>query len=245
MEIIGLKLPMIKEGDDLAQIILSVLENIDLALEDDDIVLVTEKIVSKSQGRLVDLETVVPTVEAKKLADATEKDPRIVELILQESREIVLTGPNFIITETLDGFVCANAGIDSSNVVEGKVKLLPLDPDSAAEDIRRKIEKTLGKHIGVVISDSFGRPFRLGSVGVAIGASGLTTLWDRRGETDLYGRTLESTRVAVADCIASAVNLVTGDGSEGIPAAVIKGLKFTGTGRALDLIREKEEDKFR
>ncbi len=245
MEIIGLKLPMIKEGDDLAQIILSVLENIDLALEDDDIVLVTEKIVSKSQGRLVDLETVVPTVEAKKLADATEKDPRIVELILQESREIVLTGPNFIITETLDGFVCANAGIDSSNVVEGKVKLLPLDPDRAAEDIRRKIEKTLGKHIGVVISDSFGRPFRLGSVGVAIGASGLTTLWDRRGETDLYGRTLESTRVAVADCIASAVNLVTGDGSEGIPVAVIKGLKFTGTGRALDLIREKEEDKFR
>ena len=245
MEIIGLKLPLIKEGDDLAEIILRLLENMGMTLEDDDIVLVTEKIVSKSQGRLVDMKTVTPTEEAEKLADATDKDPRVVELILRESREIVLTGPNFIITETRDGFVCANAGIDSSNVVEGKVKLLPLDPDRAAEEIRQKIEKTLGKHIGVVISDSFGRPFRSGSVGVAIGASGLTALWDRRGETDLYGRTLESTRVAVADCIASAANLVTGDGSEGIPVAVIKGLKFTGVGRAADLIRPKEEDRFR
>jgi len=245
MEIIGLKLPLIKEGDDLAELILRALDRSGITLEDDDIVLITEKIVSKSQGRLVDLKTVIPSEEAVALADTTEKDPCIVELILWESREIVLTGPNFIITETVDGFVCANAGIDASNVEEGTVKLLPSDPDRAAEEIRQKIEKTLGKRFGVVISDSFGRPFRTGSVGVAIGASGLTTLWDRRGETDLYGRELENTRVAVADCIASAANLVTGDGSEGIPVAVIKGLKFTGVGQASDLIRPKEEDLFR
>jgi coenzyme F420-0:L-glutamate ligase/coenzyme F420-1:gamma-L-glutamate ligase len=215
------------------------------ALDDGDIIVVTEKIVAKSQGRLVDLDSVTPSQKAVSLAKRVEKDPRLVELILRESREVLKTGPNFIITETKEGFVCANAGIDSSNVEEGWVKLLPEHPDEAAEKMRGEFERATGKKIGVVIADSIGRPFRCGSVGVAIGASGIVTLWDRRGEADLFGRTLQTTRVAIADCIASAANLVTGDGAEKIPVVLIKGLELTGEGTAGELIREKEKDLFR
>jgi coenzyme F420-0:L-glutamate ligase/coenzyme F420-1:gamma-L-glutamate ligase len=245
MEATGFKLPLIKEGDDLANIILDSLKRKSYHLEDDDIIVVTEKIVAKSQGRLVELDSIEPSEEAISLAERTCKNPRLVELILRESSEVLKAGTNFIITETQDGFVCANAGIDSSNVKEGWIKLLPKDPDGTADRIRRDIEKASEKKVGVVIADSFGRPFRSGSVGVAIGAAGIKALWDRRGEVDLFGRTLETTRVAVADCIASAANLVTGDGAEKIPVVLIRGLKVLGDGRASDLKREKETDVFR
>jgi coenzyme F420-0:L-glutamate ligase/coenzyme F420-1:gamma-L-glutamate ligase len=245
MEVIALKLPLIEKGDDLVRLILKSIEAEKFSIEDDDILVVTEKIVAKSQGRVVDLDSVTPSKKAISLSDKTRKDPRLVELMLKESREVLKSGPNFIITETLYGFVCANAGIDSSNIEGGNVKLLPKDPDSAAKKMRVEIGKTTGKRIGVVIADSFGRPFRSGSVGVAIGASGLITLWDRRGEPDLFGRTLQSTRVAVADLIASAANLVTGDAAESIPVAIIKGLKFSGNGQAAELKRDREQDIFR
>jgi coenzyme F420-0:L-glutamate ligase/coenzyme F420-1:gamma-L-glutamate ligase len=245
MEIIGLKLPLIKEGDDIVKELLDAMAKEHLLIEDGDVLVVTEKIVAKSQGRVVDLESVTPSEEAIALAEKTEKDPWLVELILSESRAVLKAGPNFIITETEDGLVCANSGIDASNIEDGKVKLLPVDPDKAAERMQRKIESTVGRRVGVVIADSFGRPFRSGSVGVAIGAAGITTLWDRRGEADLFGRELQSTRVAVADCIASAANLVTGDGAEGIPVVLIKGLKLKGVGKASDLIRDRDQDLFR
>jgi coenzyme F420-0:L-glutamate ligase/coenzyme F420-1:gamma-L-glutamate ligase len=245
MEIIGLKLPLIKEGDDLVNNILDAIVQENLLLEDDDVLVVTEKIVAKSQGRIVALDSVIPSEKAIALAEKTEKDPRLVEMILRESRTILKTGPNFIITETNDGLVCANSGIDSSNVGEGKVKLLPDDLDGTAKRMHQKISDAVGKKVGVVIADSFGRPFRSGSVGVAIGAAGITTLWDRRGDVDLFGRELQSTRVAVADLIASAANLITGDGAEGIPVVLIKGLKLRGVGKASDLIRDRDQDLFR
>ncbi len=245
MEIIGLRLPLIKQDDRLADLILSALKEEGYQLLGDDILVVTEKIVAKSQGRLVRLEEVTPTQEAHVLAAKTGKDPRLVELILGESSAVLKTGDNFIITETLDGFVCANAGIDSSNVEQGFVKLLPENPDMTAEKLREDLKAKTGRDVGVVIADSFGRPFRAGSVGAAIGAAGVVTLWDRRGEADMFGKILETTRVAVADCIASAANLVTGDANEKIPVALIRGLRFSGEGRASDLIREREKDLFR
>ncbi|RMF88772.1 MAG: coenzyme F420-0:L-glutamate ligase [Methanobacteriota archaeon] len=246
MEAIGLTLPIVREGDDLAGLILRAATEEGLAIEDGDILVVTEKILAKAQGRVVRLDSVTPSEEARALARKTGKDPRLVELILSESREVLAAGDGFLITETLEGFVCANAGIDQSNVEEGFVKLLPEGPDKAAEEIRLEVEKRTGKKVGVVISDSFGRPFRCGSVGVAIGASGVKALWDRRGEADLYGRTLQSTRVAVGDLIASTANLVSGDADEKTPVVLIRGLKgLAGNGRGADLIRSREQDMFR
>ncbi len=246
MEIIGLgNLPLIRDGDDLVEIISSALKEKGIALEDNDIVVITEKIVAKAEGRLVDLDKVKPSRRAVVLGRKTEKDPRIVELILRESNEVLRTGKNFIIVETKHGFVCANAGIDQSNIEKGKAKLLPRNPDRSARRIRKGLEEKIGKKIGVIIADSSGRPFRYGTTGVAIGASGIKALWDRRGEKDLFGRELQITRVAVADCLASAANMVMGEAKEKIPIAIIRGLNFSGSGKAKDLIRKKREDVFR
>jgi coenzyme F420-0:L-glutamate ligase/coenzyme F420-1:gamma-L-glutamate ligase len=238
-------IPLIKEGDDLAAVILRALREKNVALEDGDVVVVTEKVVAKAEGRLVSLSSVVPSEKALQLARITGKDPRIVELILQESREILRVGRNFIVVETKQGFVCANAGIDQSNVAPGKAKLLPANPDKSASRIRKSLEKATGKKLGVLVVDSFGRPFRRGSIGVALGASGVTALWDRRGEKDLYGRRLEVTRVSVADCLASAAALLLGDAREKIPVVVIRGLNFLGEGKAAELLRPRDEDVFR
>lgn len=245
MELIGLdNLPLIKEGDNLVEIISKGVNRKKITLEDGDIIVVTEKIVSKAEGMLVRLDSVAPSERAKRLAEKTGKDPRIVELILKESREI-LWDDAFILAETRHGFVCANAGLDQSNVEDGFVKLLPQDPDASAKKLREEIEEECGKHIGVLISDSWGRPFRCGSVGVAIGASGIKALWDLRGERDLFGRKLESTRVALGDSLASAASLIAGEAGEQVPVVIIKGLNFVGEGSAKDLLREKGEDIFR
>ncbi len=234
-------IPLIRAGVNIAEIILDSIIKNGINLMDNDILAITEKIVSKAEGRIVKLDEVVPSRKAVKIANMLKKDPRIVELILRESKNIVAIGENFIIVETRHGFVCANAGIDESNIEYGYVKLLPENPDKSADNIRKFIERKTGKKIGVIIVDSFGRPFRNGSIGVAIGASGIVTLWDRRGHRDIYGRTLKVTRVAVADCLASIACLVFGEADERIPAAIIRGFKFCGYGKAKDLIRDKND----
>jgi coenzyme F420-0:L-glutamate ligase/coenzyme F420-1:gamma-L-glutamate ligase len=242
---IGLdNLPLVKEGDDLVELIGAAVDEKGVALEDSDIIAVTEKIVSKAEGALVRLDEIEPSEKAKELGEKTEKDPRIVELILRESKEVIHVG-EFIVIETRHGFVCANGGIDQSNVEEGYAKLLPEDPDASARKLREGLEKKSGKRIGVLIVDSFGRPFRRGAVGVAIGASGIRALWDRRGEKDIFGRTLEATRVGIGDCLASAASLLMGEAGEQVPVVIIKGLDFAGDGSGLDLLRDKEEDVFR
>lgn len=246
MQAIGLEnISLIEEGDDLVEIIFSALKDKGIELEDNDIIAVTEKIVAKAEGRVVDLTTVKPSKKAEKLAKTTGKDPRIVELILKESKEILGVGKDFIVVETRHGFICANAGVDQSNISAGKAKLLPINPDRSAELIRRGLEEKSQKRLGVIVVDSWGRPFRYGSIGVAIGVSGIKALWDRRGEKDLFGRELEVTRVAIADCLASVASLILGEAKEKIPAVVIKGFNFSGEGKASDLIRLKEEDIFR
>lgn len=245
MKAIGLdSLPLIKGGDDLVEIISSAIDEKGTALEDGDIIAVTEKIVSKAEGRLVNLDDIMPTEEAERLAKKAEKDPRIVELILQEAKEVLHAG-EFIVVETKHGFVCASGGIDQSNVEEGYVKLLPEDPDASAAKLREGLETKSGKRLGVLIVDSFGRPFRRGAIGVAIGASGIRMLWDRRGESDIFGRTLNATRVATGDMLASTASLLMGEAAEQVPVVIIKGLDFAGDGTAKDLPREKEEDVFR
>jgi coenzyme F420-0:L-glutamate ligase/coenzyme F420-1:gamma-L-glutamate ligase len=246
LEIYALRhIPYVMKGDDIAALILEAMERQNLRLQDCDVVVVTEKIVARAEGREVELSNVTPSQEARRLAEITGKDARVVQLILDEAREVLAVGENFIIVETKHGFVCANAGIDQSNVHEGKAKLLPIDPDRSAEEIRRKLEAATGKRVGVIIADSFGRCFRYGSVGVAIGCAGVVALLDRRGERDLLGRELQVTRVAVADNIAAAANLVMGEGGEGIPVAIVRGLKVLGEGTVKELIRPKEMDVFR
>jgi len=237
--------PLIKKGDNLGEIIFESLKKNGFELSENDIVVITEKIVSKAEGRLVELKDVVPSEKASELAEAVGKNPKIVELVLRESNEVLATGENFIIVETRDGLVMANAGVDESNLEDGFAKLLPVDPDGSARKLRSFLEEKSGKKLGIIIADSLGRPFRSGSVGVAIGASGIHALWDRRGEKDMMGKELTVTRVAVGDCLASAANLVMGEASEGIPVVVIRGFNFSGEGNASELIRAREIDVFR
>ncbi len=246
VECIGLdNLPMVKAGDKVEELIHSALVAKGIKLEDGDVLIVSEKIVSKAEGRVIPLDRVSPSARAKRLAKKTGKDPRVVELILRESTEVLATGENFLIVETKQGLVMANAGIDQSNIEDGKIKRLPVDPEKSAESIRRYLEGKSGKRLGVVIQDSVGRPFRCGSVGIAIGASGVKTLWDRRGEEDIYGRKLQVTRVAVGDSLATMGNLIMGEAAERIPVVIIRGLDVMGEGRARDLQREKDKDVFR
>lgn len=245
MKAVGLdNLPLVSEGDDLVEIIDRAIVEKGLALEDNDIIAVTEKIVSKAEGRLVKLDGIEPSLEAREIGEKTGKDPRAVELILQESREVLHVG-EFIVVETKHGSVCASGGIDQSNVPEGYAKLLPEDPDASALKIREGLEAKSGKRLGVLIVDSLGRPFRRGAIGVAIGASGVRTLWDRRGEKDIFGRTLEATRVGTGDMLASAASLLMGEARERVPVVIIKGVDFSGEGSGKEMLREKGEDVFR
>jgi coenzyme F420-0:L-glutamate ligase/coenzyme F420-1:gamma-L-glutamate ligase len=253
-----LDIPFIHAGDDLAEIILRAFEGNGIDLIDGDIVVVAQKIVSKAEGRLVDLRTVTPSARAIKLAEPTQKDPRLIEVILQESNEVLRTRPGTIIVEHHQGFVCASAGVDHSNVgiaglqavetadSEDWVLLLPKDSDASALALRRRLEAASGARLGVLIIDSHGRAWRLGTVGVAIGLSGLPGLVDLRGQPDLFGYQLRITQVGVADELAAAASLIMGQAAEGTPVVHVRGFPYTLREASLrELLRPKDEDLFR
>ena len=231
-------LPEIREGDDLAALIAERAE-----LQAGDVLVVAQKAVSKAEGRVVRLADVEPSDEARRLA--ADEDPRRLEVILRESKRIVRTRPPLVIAETGHGFVCASAGVDASNAPEPEmVVLLPDDPDASAARMRERLRALTGAEIGVIVSDSFGRPWRLGTTDVAIGVSGIRPLLDLVGERDPAGYELHATVIAVADELAAAAELVFGKTS-GIPAAVIRGAAFAGEGSARDLLMPAERDLFR
>lgn len=242
-------LPLIKKGDDLAELLVNCLVECQVRLQDSDVVVVAQKIVSKAEGRQVQLDTVTPSEHAIQLARETDKDPRIVELILQESTEVVRKKPGVLITRHRQGHVGAHAGIDQSNVDHGSgdsCLLLPEDPNSSARQLQRALSKATDSNIGVIISDSANRPWRLGTVGIAIGSSNVCVLDDRRGGHDLYERELKVTLANVADSIATAATLVMGETTERIPAVVVRGISAPpGSDDAAAINRPIEEDLFR
>jgi coenzyme F420-0:L-glutamate ligase/coenzyme F420-1:gamma-L-glutamate ligase len=239
-------IPLIEPGDDLAEIILASIEKADWELRNGDVLVMAQKIVSKAENRTVDLATVIPSPRAIELATEVQKDARLVELILSESVAVVRRGPGVLIVEHKLGFVMANAGIDRSNVNgENHALLLPVDPDRSATVIRRTIAARVGIDVGVLIIDSFGRAWRNGTIGTAIGTSGVPTLLDLRGCPDLFGRPLETTEVGWADELAAAASLMMGQAGEGRPVVLVRGLVETGEGSAADLLRPKQKDLFR
>ena len=245
-------IPLIQAGDDLAELLLRALAAASCALQDGDVLVLAQKIVSKAEGRWVNLAKVQPSAHAQELAQRIEKDPRLVELVLQESREVLRTRAGTIIVEHKLGFVCANAGIDHSNVAgEGNpgdewVLLLPENPDGSAQLLRERFEQASGKKLGVLIIDSHGRAWRQGVVGIAIGLAGLPGLIDLRGQADLFGYTLRITQVGAADELAAAASLVMGQAAEGTPLVHVRGFPYAlREGSLAELIRPKEQDLFR
>ena len=232
-------IPEVHEGDDLGALIAAAAE-----LADCDVVVVAQKAVSKAEGRVVRLAGFEPGERARELA-GDEEDPRHVEAILREAVRVVRVRGPLVIAETRHGFVCASAGVDASNAPEsGTLVLLPLDPDASAARLRERLRELTGRTVGVLVTDSFGRPWRQGTTDVAIGAAGLSVLLDLRGERDAAGYELRSTQIAVADEIAGAAELVLGK-TRGVPAAIVRGLELEGDGRARDLVMPAERDLFR
>jgi coenzyme F420-0:L-glutamate ligase/coenzyme F420-1:gamma-L-glutamate ligase len=241
-------IPLVQPNDNLVELILQGIERAEQQLQDGDVLVVTSKIVSKSEGRYRVLDTVTPGEEARRIAGETGKDPRIVELVLDESQRVSRQGHGVLVTQHRLGFVSANSGIDQSNIESGdeRVLLLPLDPDASAVSLRDGLKAATGADVGIVISDSHGRPFRVGNVGVAIGVAGLPAALDLRGRTDLFGRVLRISVQAYADMVASAANLLTGEADEGRPVVLLRGLRHPAQdGRAADLIRSVEQDLYR
>jgi coenzyme F420-0:L-glutamate ligase/coenzyme F420-1:gamma-L-glutamate ligase len=236
LEVIALPgVPLVGGGDALAPLALAALDRARLSFADGDVLVVTSKLVSRSEGRFVELLSVAPSERARVLAEETGKDPRLVELILRESTYVSRRAKDVLIVRHRLGFIAANAGIDASNAVPPNAPeksgpwalLLPEAPDLSARALRAALEAASGAQLGVVISDSFGRPFRLGTVGAAIGCAGLPPLWDRRGERDLHGRALENTITALADQVAACADLVAGQADEGRPLVLVRGLRFS------------------
>lgn len=243
-------LPEVLPGSDLAALLAGRLAASGLTLHTDDVLVVAQKIISKSEGRFVELATVSPGARAHELAAVTGKDPRLIELILAESTEVVRARRDLLIVRHRLGFVMANAGIDRSNLGTAagieRVLLLPRDPDASAAALRTALAAAAGAACGVIISDSFGRAWRKGVVNIALGAAGVTSLWNRRGERDRAGRRLEITEVALADALAAAAGLVLGEAAEGTPAALVRGFRSgAGANPARTLIRPLAEDLFR
>jgi coenzyme F420-0:L-glutamate ligase / coenzyme F420-1:gamma-L-glutamate ligase len=245
-------IPMIQPGDDLAGLSYQALENQNIELQDGDILVYAQKIISKAEGRLVNLNDVIPSAEAIELAEQTQKDARFVELVLKESQTVLRTRPGTIIVEHKLGFVCANAGIDHSNVrgpwgsVEDWFLLLPKDPDASAERLRAQFEALSGANIGVLINDSHGRAWRNGTVGTSVGYSNIPGIVDMRGKPDIFGYQLRVTMIAAADELAAAASLVMGQADERLPLVHVRGFPYSLREASLqELIRPKDQDLFR
>jgi coenzyme F420-0:L-glutamate ligase / coenzyme F420-1:gamma-L-glutamate ligase len=245
-------IPLIAAGDDLAAVIAAALEAAAISLQDGDVICVAQKVVSKAEGRLVALSTVSAGPEAIELARATDKDPRLVQLVLDESTEVVRKKPGVLIVRHRLGLVAAHAGIDQSNIEHGEgfegefALLLPEDPDASASRLRQALERASGRRLGVIVTDSSNRPWRLGTIGAAIGCSGIRALDDRRGGTDLFGRELKVTLINRADSLATMATLVMGETTERTPVALVRGLPPDDADEpARGMIRPLDEDMFR
>jgi coenzyme F420-0:L-glutamate ligase/coenzyme F420-1:gamma-L-glutamate ligase len=251
VELIGInRIPLISQGDNLAEIIVNAAHSENITIRNEDILVIAETALAKSEGTIMDLKSLTPSKLALELSKKTGKASNLVQFIIDESKEIIKVGPNFIISETKHGFVCANAGIDESNVEAGLATPIPINPDKSADKLRIKIERMTGKQVAIIISDTQGRAFREGAVGVAIGISGMEPLWNRQGDTDLYGRELQTTSIAVADELASAASILMGQADEGIPVVIVRGVDYFKKLRSNNttikpLIRPKEYDVFR
>lgn len=238
-------LPEVEAGADLGALLVDAIRRDSLAVEAGDVLVVTQKVVSKAEGRLVRLADVEPSSATALWAAEARKDPRLIELALREAVRVVRMERGVLVTETAHGLVCANSGVDSSNVKAGFATLLPADPDASARRMRAALGAAFGVPIAVIVSDTFGRPWREGQTNVAIGVAGLRPLLDLRGTTDAHGHRLQTTIIAVADELASAAELVMGKTS-GVPAALVKGARYeTGEGEARELQRPPEHDLFR
>jgi coenzyme F420-0:L-glutamate ligase/coenzyme F420-1:gamma-L-glutamate ligase len=243
---------MVQTGDDLAEMILAGLDRAGLALQDGDILVLAQKIVSKAEGRLVNLRQITPSKRAYELSEVTRKDPRLVEVILSESREVLRTRPGVMIVEHRLGFICASAGVDHSNIgvdvadLDNWVLLLPEDPDWSAQNLRERLEAQAAVQLGVAIIDSHGRAWRNGTVGMAIGLAGVPGVQDLRGKPDLFDFQLQITQVGVADELAAAASLVMGQAREGTPVVHVRGFPYPLRHSGLrELLRPKNEDMFR
>lgn len=240
-------LPIIKEGDSIAELVCNAAEKQGTPIQSMDILVVTHAVVSRAEGNVVNLDKIVPSEFARDVANQYGKDPALVEVVLRESKRIARMGDGNLITETKHGFVCANSGVDRSNVLgERNVVLLPKDPDLSAEAIRREVKKLAGCDVAVIISDTHGRPLRMGEINVAIGVAGIKPIRDRRGEKDLFGYVLRIKQTAIADELSSTAELVIGQANEGIPVAIIRGYNYpkAENARATELIRPREKDLF-
>ena len=246
LELMGLEgIGEISRGDCVGALICDACSRQKVALLDDDVLVIAQKIVSKAEGRVICLDDVQPAARAIELASQLDKDPALVEVILRESREIIRMGGRALIVETHHGFICANAGVDQSNVGLRQVALLPKDPDGSAQEIRNEIQRRTGQKPAVIVSDSFGRPWRVGTVDVAVGVSGLKSVKDERGLNDRYGYQLKAAVAAVADEIAAAAELVMGK-RNGVPVVIVRGCEIDKEdGSVRELLRPEAEDLFR
>ncbi|MCC7554068.1 MAG: coenzyme F420-0:L-glutamate ligase [Methanobacteriaceae archaeon] len=251
LKLYGLKtIPLVNKGDDIASLVIDALNNENKSLQHGDIILIAETLVSKAEGNVIHIGDIIPSEESVIIAQKSNKDSKLVEAIIQESREVVEVGDDFIITETKHGFVCANSGIDESNVQEGLATPMPEDADNSAKIIRESLEKKFETELSVIVTDTQGRAFRNGALGVAIGCSGINPLWDRSGEKDLYDCELKTTEIAVADELAASASLLMGQADEGIPIVIVRGYKNFDYLRNVDsninpILRDKSSDVFR
>lgn len=242
--------PLVEPGDDLAGQLVAALRQGGVGLVEGDVLVIAQKVVSKAEGRYVELDDITPGERAREIARTTGKDPRHVEVVLQESDEVVKVGPHVVVAAHKLGFVMANAGIDESNIPHGsgsgRVLLLPRNPDGSAAELKRRLDCEFGVAIGIVINDSFGRPWRNGVVGVALGAAGVPSLVDRVGALDLFGRAMKVTEIGLADELAAAGSLLMGQAAEGTPVVLVRGLRIEAPSRpAAALVRSRERDMFR
>lgn len=251
IELIGLEgIPIVDGSSDISQIIKDAIIKQGCEIKHGDIILIAETLISKAEENFIKLDELTPSKEAIELAEKSKKDSNLVQAILDESVEVVRVGPKFIITETKHGFVCANAGIDESNVGEGLATPMPSNADKSAREIREFLEEEFGEEIAVIVTDTQGRAFRFGAIGTAIGCSGITPIWKRVGEKDLYGRELETTEIATADELSAAASLIMGQADEGLPVVLIRGFSSFDTIRDVNsnvkpLLMPKEADVFR